>query len=69
MQEQYISNRNAYSVDINDPGVAMLGYGKKIKLFFRLFSFCNFCLYCTVLYCTSQTNYMGLWPSGKGKGI
>ena len=31
MKEQYFSKRNAYSVDVNDPAVAMLGYG---ELFF-----------------------------------
>ena len=28
MKEQYFSKRNAYSVDVNDPAVAMLGYGE-----------------------------------------
>ena len=27
MKEQYFSKRNAYSVDVNDPAVAILGYG------------------------------------------
>ena len=45
MKEQYFSKRNAYSVDVNDPAVAMLGYGElfnllhSIKLFIPSYSY------------------------------
>ena len=32
MKEQYFSKRNAYSVDVNDPAVAMLGYGEYARV-------------------------------------
>ena len=36
MEEQYLSKRNAYSVDIDDPGVAMLGYGNLMLVYLYL---------------------------------
>ena len=33
MKEEYFGNRNSYAVDVNDPGLAMLGYGKIVLLF------------------------------------
>ena len=37
MKEQFHSDRNKYSVNIDDPSVAMLGYGNCTHSFFRVY--------------------------------